>query len=150
MSHLVTINLLVEDLSVLAKACIRLGLELVRDQRTYRWYGRSVGDYPLPTGFTTADLGTCDHAIRIPGNGMAYEIGVVARRDGKPGYELLWDFYQGGYGLMDHVGEGAIRLQQTYAIEKTLQQFDLMHFSLVDQVTLDDQSVILQFAQQGV
>jgi len=42
MSHIVEVNLLVQDLNALHRACHRLGLELVRGQQTYRWYGRSV------------------------------------------------------------------------------------------------------------
>ena len=77
MSHIAEVNLLVQDLDALQRARHRLGLELVRHQQTYRWYGTSVGDHPLPTGFAKDDLGTCEHAIRIPGNDHAYEIGIV-------------------------------------------------------------------------
>jgi hypothetical protein len=111
MSHIAEVNLLVQDLNALHRACHRLGLELVRGQRTYRWYGRSVGDYPLPVGFAKNELGTCEHAIRIPGNDRAYEIGIVTRRDGKPGYALLWDFYQGGYGLVEPVASQCTIIQ---------------------------------------
>ena len=84
MSHIAEVNLLVQDLNALHRACQRLGLELVRGQQTYCWYGRSVGDYALPVGFAKEDLGTCEHAIRIPGNDRAYEIGIVTRRDLSP------------------------------------------------------------------
>jgi hypothetical protein len=117
MSHVATIDIEIKDLDCLAKAAQQLGLELVNGQKTYRWYGRSVGDYPLPTGFTAEDLGKCEHAIRIPGNTAAYEIGVVARRDGKPGYTLQWDFYCGGYGMEKIVGQNASKLRQEYAAQ---------------------------------
>jgi hypothetical protein len=117
MSHVATINMEVKDLESLKAAAKQLGLEFVLNQKTYRWWGRSVGDYPLPYGFTAADLGHCDHAIRIPGNDRAYEIGVVKRKDGKPGYQLLWDFYQGGYGLQEKVGENAKLLTREYTTQ---------------------------------
>ena len=67
MSHVATINIEVKDLDALGIAAGRIGLELVRGQKEYRWYGQSVGDYPLPAGLTEADLGVCEHAIRIAG-----------------------------------------------------------------------------------
>lgn len=86
------------------------------NQKTYRWFGRSVGDYPLPAGFKAEELGKCEHAIRIPGDRNAYEIGVVKRRDGKPGFQLIWDFWQGGYGMEEKVGKEACRLRQEYSL----------------------------------
>lgn len=115
-SHVATVDLHIKDLDALAEACKRFGLELVRGQKSYRWYGKHVGDYPLPAGFKEDELGTCEHAIRIPGNTGSYEIGVVKRRDGKPGYSLLWDFFAGGYGLEEKVGTGCQKLKQAYSV----------------------------------
>ena len=115
MSHVCDIKTEIKDLEALAEAAKELGLELVRDQRTFKWYGRHVGDYPLPAGFTVADMGKCDHAIRIPGNSGAYEIGVVKRRDGKPGYTLLYDFWAGGRGMSAKCGGDQLpKLVQEY------------------------------------
>jgi hypothetical protein len=116
MSHVATVDLEIKDLDALDGACKRLGLELVRGQQTYRWWGRHVGDYPVPAGFTKEDLGRCEHAIRIPNDQSAYEIGIVRRRDGKPGYALMWDFFAGGMGMQKHVGEGCAKLKQAYAL----------------------------------
>lgn len=83
MSHTVEIkDLLIRDLAALGRAATRLGLELVMGQTNYRWYGTVVGDHPFPTGFTNQDIGKCEHAIRIPNQPDAYEIGIVTRRDG--------------------------------------------------------------------
>lgn len=128
MSHIAQVDVQILDLDALSAACQRLGLELVRGQQTYRWYGKSVGDFPLPTGFTAAELGTCEHAIRMTASsvesrhpldtaGPAYEIGVCRRRDGKPGHALLWDFFDGGYGLEKHVGKDCNKLRQMYSLE---------------------------------
>ncbi len=57
------------------------------------------------------------HALSIPDDKNAYEIGVIARRDGKPGYTLLWDFWAGGYGLVKKVGANCDKLKQAYAFE---------------------------------
>jgi hypothetical protein len=58
----------------------------------------------LPQGFTAADLGHCDHKLKLKNNPDAYEVGVVRRRDGKPGYELLFDFYGQGAPLLNALG----------------------------------------------
>jgi hypothetical protein len=133
MSHIAQVDVQIMDLDALAAACRRLGLELVRGQQTYRWYGESVGDFPLPEGFATEDLGRCEHAIRLTEESRAargigirkhdpYEIGICRRRDGKPGYALLWDFFKGGYGLQTHVGEDCKKLRQMYALETAKRQ----------------------------
>lgn len=44
-----------------------------------------------------------------------YEIGVARRRDGKLGWTLLWDFWEGGYGLQEVIGENGGRLKQAVA-----------------------------------
>lgn len=145
MSHISTIELEVRDLEALKRAAQALGLEFVAGQRTYRWYGRHIGDYPLPQGFTKEDLGKCDHAIRIPGNDRAYEIGVVRRRDGRPGYVLLWDFWSGGFGLQEKVGENANRLKQAYACEAAKAAALRAGHRFVAQATRADGSVVLRF-----
>lgn len=119
MSHIVAVELVVEDLDVLAAACRKIGLTLHRGVKNYKWYGRSVGDYPLPSGVAVEDLGKCDHVIRVDGAaGQTYEIGVVKKKDEK-GFSLLWDFWNGGYGLQDVVGENCKNLKRSYAMEKT-------------------------------
>lgn len=122
MSHVAKVDIEVKDLAALKNACSALGLELVEGQKQYRWFGRSVGDYPLPAGFTKDDLGKCDHAIRIPGNARAYEIGVVARKDGKAGFHLLWDSWLGGYGMQNRVGQGCKTLKQHYGVQVAIRQ----------------------------
>jgi hypothetical protein len=113
MSHISKIELEVKDLRTLIQACHRLGLEFREGQRTYKWYGRYMGDYRLPEGFSIDDLGKCDHAIHVLGAG--YEVGVVRRGNG---YVLLWDFWRSG-GLEERIGKGAGFLKQAYAVEKT-------------------------------
>lgn len=109
MSHVAKIDIQIRDLEALKKAAAVLGLEFRENQTTYRWYGRSVGDYPLPEGFTTEDLGKCEHAIGVPGAAGAYEIGIVRNKNGAAGYSMLWDFYQNGYGLVNAIYQGAGR-----------------------------------------
>lgn len=120
MSHVATVDVEITNLDWLEKACRKVGLEFWRDQRTYRWFGKHVGDYPLPTGFSKDELGKCRHALGLPSSAgpqamSAYQVGVVPRRDGRPGWSLLWDFFNGGCGLRDVVGENCSKLVQAYS-----------------------------------
>ena len=122
MSHIVTLELEINDLSALEKAAENLGCELVRGQKTYKWYGESVGDYPLPEGMTAGDLGKCDHAIRVKGNPDAYEIGVVESKTKRGAYSLAYDFWNDGYGLMQKVGANAGKLKQEYTVQALIRK----------------------------
>ena len=97
MSHISKIELTVNDLSMLGSACVRLGLELIRAKRSFKWYGKEA---------------PCDHAIKVPG--AEYEIGVI-NRDGS--YELNCDFYD--RNLEQVIGRNGGLLKQAYAVEKT-------------------------------
>lgn len=101
-SHVVKVNVEINDLNALAQAAQDCGLEFVEGQQTFRWYGRHVGDYALPEGFTARDMGKCEHALRVPGDHRAYEIGI-ARNPVAAGFTLLFDFWAGGHGLMKKV-----------------------------------------------
>lgn len=112
MSHVATIDLEVKDLAALAEAARRLGGEWREGQATYKWWGRHMGDYPIPEGFTENDLGKCQHAIHFPD--AAYEVGVVRRRDGRPGWQMLWDFVDGRLSRLMG-GKDANLLKREYA-----------------------------------
>jgi hypothetical protein len=129
MSHVAKIEVEINDLDALKAACHSLGLEFVNDQKTFAWYGRHVGDYPVPEGFTLEEMGRCDHAIRVPN--AQYEIGVVKRR-GK--YTLLWDFYHAG-GLETVLGKGAGKLKQAYALERVKKEARLKNYRYLERKT---------------
>ena len=114
MSHVVKCDFLISDLESLDLAAKRLGGRLVRGKKTYSWFGRHVGDYSLPAGRTKEQMGTCEHELVFDGCG--YSVGVIKRADGKPGYDLEYDFYGGGDGLMQRIGESAGLLKQAYAV----------------------------------
>lgn len=134
--------MVVKDLKSLEQACKTLGLELVRNQTTYKWYGRSVGDTPLPEGFRESDLGKCEHAIRIPGNSQAYEIGVVKRRDGKAGYQLLWDSWNNGYGIVPMVGKSAEKLKHSYSRQLALAKYKAKGFRITEKIKEDGTRIL--------
>ena len=98
MSHISKIELEVRDLGMLSQACARLGLELVRNQKSYKWWGREDGQ--------------CDHAVRVPG--AMYEIGVV-KVNGC--FELQCDYFDQNIGQA--IGQNGGLLKQAYAAEKT-------------------------------
>jgi hypothetical protein len=123
MSHVVEIEVAILDLDSLKAAAERCGLQFMENQKTYDWYGRLVGDTPLPKGFAVSDLGHCEHALTLPGNQRSYEIGIVPARNGQEGYTLIWDTWAGGYGLVDAVGgTGAEKLLQEYELEVSMRE----------------------------
>lgn len=135
MSHIATVEVQIKDLEALAKACEELNLELVIGQTTYRWYGRAVG--------RPADArdGFCEHAIRVKGNPKAYEIGLTKRADGT-GYEIKWDTWSGGFGLVAAVGgEKAEKLKQTYAAEVAAKAARRAGFRVVQRSVRSDGSI---------
>jgi hypothetical protein len=106
----------VSDLAALERAARRCGLELVRGQAQFKWFWGDT-DYPrlqLPAHFAQEYVaGQCDHAIRVPGNNEAFEIGVVPLAD-RSGYGLIWDSWRGGYGLEERAGPLCSRLLAEY------------------------------------
>jgi hypothetical protein len=113
-SHVTTIDSEeVYDLVSIAEMCKNEGWEFLKNKTTYKWYGRHVGDYPLPAGFTVQDMGQCDHVIHVPG--ASYEIGVVLK-NGQ--WRLIYDFYSAG-GLHTRLGKNAGLLKQAYSMAKT-------------------------------
>lgn len=104
MSHISTIKTQVNDLDALDEACRSLGLELRREQRTHRTFGGRQSE--------------CEAAIVLPGNADAYEVGVL--RGDKPGtYQLAFDDWGGGHGMVAKTGEGCRTLLVEYARAKT-------------------------------
>ena len=69
MSHLVTIEARIMDLSAVHSACITMGWEFVEGAASFAWWG-----YPKP------EQAPCSHKIVVPGS--KYEIGLVKSEDG--------------------------------------------------------------------
>lgn len=136
MSHITTIKVEVRDLEALRAACTRLGFEWRENQHTYKWWGRFVGDSPLPEGMKVEDLGHCTHAIHV--SGASYEVGVLQQGDK---YSLLYDFWGAG-GLEAKLGPNAERLVQAYAVEAARAEAQRQGFSVWEQEQQDG-SVLL-------
>ena len=101
-----------DDLPTLKAACESLGYKWLEGQKQYKWFGRFVGDYPLPEGITADELGKCDHAVKIPG--AKYEVGIVKKGDK---WIILYDFWQEGK-LEPILGRDAQPISKAYGLEK--------------------------------
>jgi hypothetical protein len=113
MSHVAECKAELKSLDMIEAAAVRLGGQLMRDQKSYKWFGRWVGDSPMPKGMTQADLGKCDHAIRFPN--ASYEVGVRTQKDGT--HSLAWDWWSAG-GLLPIMGDqNAGKFVQAYGLE---------------------------------
>jgi hypothetical protein len=108
-SHISKIELEIKDLSDLGRACNRLGIEFLPNQKTFRWFSGTK---------------ECKGAIRVPG--ASYEIGII--REGNA-YHLLWDDFASG-GLEARLGKKAGLLKQAYAVERTRREAKLMGYRL--------------------
>jgi hypothetical protein len=120
MSHVAAVQLEIKDLNCLALACAKLGL-FFREQKTYKWFGQWMQDYSEASaayrqGIKPEDYGKCDYAIGIPGDSNAYEVGVVKNPNGE-GYVLVYDFWEGGFGLEEKIGKESQLLKQRYSAE---------------------------------
>lgn len=120
MSHVASVELEIDDLPSLKEAAKALGLEFVEGQKSYKWFGRFMNDYSGAdadhlNGIDPKTYGKCEHALRIPGNSKAYEVGVIKNPSGK-GFRLVWDFWQQGFGLQDIIGKDGGLLKQSYAV----------------------------------
>ena len=113
MSHISKIELEVKDIAVLKKACRKLGLEFVQDQKTFQWYGKES---------------SCNHAIKVPG--ASYEIGVI-RKEGR--YELNCDFYD--RSIEKVIGHQGGLLKQAYAVAKTKAEARRKGYSVIERQT---------------
>ena len=113
MSHISKIELQVNDLGTLRRACSRLGLELIKGQKTFKWFGQD---------------GKCDHAIKIPG--ANYEIGVLKAGNA---FELNCDYYDPIIGKV--IGRNGGLLKQAYAVERTKSEARRKGYSVIEKTT---------------
>ena len=56
MSHIAKIELKIQSLEDLKTACKQLGLKFCENEKTYKWFGKWIGDAPLPEGIHQEDL----------------------------------------------------------------------------------------------
>lgn len=139
MSHMVEIACKIKDLATLQVACSELGFTFKENQRTYAWFGKWVGDSPMPEGMAIDDLGKCEHAIGVPG--CKYEVGVRKHTAGH--YTLTYDWWNSG-GLKERLGANAGPLVQSYAKHKTVRELRRKGFRLAGTKTLKNGAIELE------
>lgn len=111
MSHTTTVKLRLKDLDAVERAATTLGLELKRNQTTFR-----VHEGPR----------RCEHAIVVPNHAGAHSIGLVAVTDEK-GASAGWDLQYDGWGsngnaLTSKTGANLSRVRQEYAAEVAIER----------------------------
>lgn len=119
MSHISTVEGEVKDLECVKTLCKEKGWQFMEGQKTYKWFGEFVGDSPMPKGMTEADLGKCDHAIKVPG--ARYEIGLRWNAD-KGCYTLAFDWWVEGK-LAPIIGKDGGKFMQGYGLVKAEKLF---------------------------
>jgi hypothetical protein len=127
MSHVATVDVVIQDLVSLKRAAEALGLEFLEGQTTYRSYQSGL---------------TCTHALRVKGSRESYDIGVVLEPDGKT-YRLMMDNYKEGLGLVAKVGYKAERLKQGYAVEVAVRAAKRQGFRVIKRTIRTDGSIEL-------
>lgn len=144
MSHVEKAKCEIMDLEmlehVLAKECPEL--ELVRDKKTYKWFGRWVNDYhgenaAYRQGVDTADYGKCDHVVRFKNQrANEYEIGLVKNKDGK-GYSMVYDFFGSGSRYSNKFGKQLGKIIQPYATAVAKRELTKMGYKWREEKTKD-------------
>jgi len=120
MSHVAAIDLEIAptQLDALEAAITELGGTLVRNQKSYKWYGQLVGGGSRGAEFDNLKTapGVCAHAIRPAGwKHGDYEGGVVEATDGT--FRLVWDSYATGVNLDRAFGVGGTRIKDHLGAE---------------------------------
>lgn len=117
MSHVTKTEFTVlrNEVDAVEQACRDLGtLEFRRDQHTYKWFGRFVGDSESGRRYANqldpSKWGRCTHAIAVKNNHDAYEIGLVENADGN--FDLVFDSWGPGAAILKAAGDDLCRLKQ--------------------------------------
>lgn len=102
-----------KDVQALRMACDMLGLT-IEERSNFAWFNRSVGDYPLPAGMTSDQLGkNAAFVVRLNDENKAkharpgtepYEIGMIADPNNPGCFVPMYDHWMGGFGLEAVVG----------------------------------------------
>lgn len=151
MSHVSHIDLEINDLDALEKAAKSCGLELVRGQTTIRWYGSWQRDYhgddaAYKHGISPAQYGACQHALRIPNNDKAYEVGVLDNGNGT--FKIYFDHWGPGKAIVDCIGRNGEKLKQQYVKEVTIKTLRKKGFLVLKEEDLASGSLKLTLKGQ--
>jgi|TARA_R110000824_G_scaffold132891_2_gene295483 hypothetical protein len=135
MSHVTTGEMCITNLDYAEIAAKRLGGKLIRDQKTFEWYGEWLNDWSgaraaVSRGIDPATFGQCDHAIvmsdAVKGD---YEIGLVKRADGK-GFDAVYDLWGRGEKLEKEFGVGLCDLKTEIGVVTSMKTYGRMGYQV--------------------
>lgn len=122
-----------KDMEALKMACDMLGLE-IEHKKTYTWWGSHVGDYPVPAGVDKKELGrNAEFVIKLNAEKRAkypsaYEVGMIADPNNAGCYVPIYDFYGGGKGIDETIGNplfGKTQQEVKVLCPKLKQMYDM-------------------------
>ena len=130
MSHVASVNCFVTELADARAAALACGFTFMENQRSYKWYGRFMNDSNLAPGHDPKTFGQCQHALRLKDHTSSdYEIGLVPRVDGQPGWELLYDnFASYGRRLEEKAGASLVTLKNEILAAATIRTMQRQGF----------------------
>ena len=149
MSHIVKISIEIKDLDALAAAARALGLELMRNQRTYKHYGAGEEQDGLPEGFTVRK--TWVSAIMRCASRASRQLARITKlaRLASPSGAMVdralscWPICLSMGRLPEYVGANAERLKQNYSSEVAKRTLQKQGYR-VQSTTKPDGRIVLQ------
>jgi hypothetical protein len=141
MSHVASVELVVNDLASLQAACRKLGLTFCKGQKTHRWFGKFLADSDVgratASEFNAKTFGTCEHAIEVPGS--EYDIGVVRNPSGV-GYRLIYDQWgANGLAISEKLGASLAKLKSEYGAVRATRHLQRQGYRVVRRVLANGQ-----------
>ena len=143
---------LIVDLEAVKLAALNLGLKC-EERSTYAWYGRHVGDYPIPPGYTQAELGrNAKLVLSVPEElrqklgirGKCYELAVVEDKQNPGCYTYMYDFFNRGNGLNDIIGDPVLENGKVVTVAPKF----LMHYRMcADALSANEVGDQIQFEE---
>lgn len=122
------------DIEAVFMAAKNLGM-VVEKRPHYKWYGHHVGDYAVPQGWSSSELGknavyvlsiSAEKKKELGITGQPYELAIIEDKLNPGCFTYMYDFYQGGHGLDKVIGSP---IREGGGI-KTLAPKFLMHYRM--------------------
>jgi hypothetical protein len=142
MSHVASVELVINDLASLKESCQKLGLTFCENQKTHRWFGKFLADSDVgratASEFNAKTFGTCEHAIEVPGS--EYDIGVVRNPNGV-GYRLIYDQWGSkGLAISEKLGGKSLpKLKSEYGAVRATRHLQRQGYRVVRRVLANGQ-----------
>lgn len=148
---------LITDLDACALAAKNLGCE-ARMDANYKWFGRHVGDYPLPGGWKKEDMGRNAVMVIRPteetckklgiNSSSVYELGIVPDKNNPGCYVPMYDFFAKGQGLDKVIGDPIFEKGNRSICKQVAPTF-IQHYRMCcDALTAKEQGDEIEFQQQ--